>query len=371
VESTTSLHAFADIVGYSQLDAAQQAESQDRLVRILDHSLRDAGVLPDWVVQQDQGDARLLTFPTDADVARVLAMMPRRFQDDLHAHNRITVPHARLRVRLSYVLGPAAAGRIGRTGGAAIKVVRLSNDVQFRQAMKTNPDVYVGVIVDDYLYRNCVQQEFRPDLHPEEYVATHVSDPDKGFEADAWMRLVGRSANEAESLIRMASPTIKEAAGPGRRRRPLTNPLVIAALITGCLGLAGTVITVLANQTSPTATHGSSGAGQSGKTGTTPPTPPSGSSVMEYADWRGGVQVYADNLGTASNLAAIPFNEGVQVACYSPNRSSMSSINKFYLIKSGPWKGAYASANEFTNGGPREDASDPALDPHVRPCPSG
>jgi hypothetical protein len=104
VESTTSLHAFADIVGYSQLDAVQQAESQDRLVRILDHSLRDAGVLPDLVVHQDQGDARLLTFPADADVARVLGVMPRCFQDDLHAHNRITVPQARLRVRLSYVL---------------------------------------------------------------------------------------------------------------------------------------------------------------------------------------------------------------------------------------------------------------------------
>ena len=370
MESTTSLHAFADIVGYSQLDAVQQAESQDRLVRILDHSLRDAGVLPDLVVHQDQGDARLLTFPADADVARVLGVMPRCFQDDLHAHNRITVPQARLRVRLSYVLGSAAVGRIGWTGGAAVKVVRLSNDAKFRQAMKTNPDVYVGVIVDDYLYRNCVQQEFRSDLHPEEYVATHVSDPDKGFEADAWMRLVGRSANEARNLIGTVSPTTKGTDEPAaRRRKLLTNPLVIAALITGCLGLSGSVIGVLANRTPPAAAHGSSGASQPGKTRTS--SPPSDGSVMEYADWRGGVQVYADNNGTASSLAAIPFNEGVEVKCYADNLSGISSINEFYLIDSGAWKGTYASANEFTNGGPRGEASDPNADHRVHPCSSG
>ena len=210
---------FADIVGYSQLDAVQQAESQDRLVRILDHSLRGRRGPAGLVVHQRPGGCSLADVPGRRGCRSGAWRNAAMLQDDLHAHNRITVPQARLRVRLSYVLGSAAVGRIGWTSGAAVKVVRLSNDAKFRQAMKTNPDVYVGVIVDDYLYRNCVQQEFRSDLHPEEYVATHVSDPDKGFEADAWMRLVGRSANEARNLIGTVSPTTKGTDEPAARRR--------------------------------------------------------------------------------------------------------------------------------------------------------
>jgi hypothetical protein len=48
----------------------------------------------------------------------------------------------------------------------------------------------------------------------------------------------------------------------------------------------------------------------------------------------------------------------------------MGSINGFYLIDSGPWKGTYASVNEFTNGGPREGAGDPNTDGRVPSCPA-
>ena len=95
----------------------------------------------------------------------------------------------------------------------------------------------------------------------------------------------------------------------------------------------------------------------------------SGDAVTEYADWSGGVQVYADNRGTASDLDAIPFNQLVKVSCVARNDSGIKSINAFYLIASGLWKGTYASANEFTNGGRRETASDPSIDSRVWSCP--
>lgn len=201
MDSSTSLHAFGDIVGYSRLNAVQQAQSQERFARILDNSLRDAGVSPDSILKQDQGDARLLTFPVGTDVARVLAAMPRHFNDELEAHNRDAAPHARLRVRLSYVMGPAAVGVTGQAGNATIAVVRLSSDRALRQAMKAMQDAYLGMIVDDYLYSQYIRQEFRPDLSPDEYIATHVSDREKDFEADAWIRLVGHPKEAWESLI--------------------------------------------------------------------------------------------------------------------------------------------------------------------------
>jgi hypothetical protein len=96
-----------------------------------------------------------------------------------------------------------------------------------------------------------------------------------------------------------------------------------------------------------------------------------GGSTSEYADWRGGVRVYADDRGGASNAPPIRFDQRVEVSCAAPNDSGMASINKFYKIGSGLWKGTYASANEFTNGGPRGEASDPEIDRRVPGCPAG
>lgn len=62
-----------------------------------------------------------------------------------------------------------------------------------------------------------------------------------------------------------------------------------------------------------------------------------------------------------SDVPPIPFNQRVEVSCEAPNDSGMTSINAFYKIGSGPWKGIYGSANKFTNGGPQEDPADPEI----------
>ena len=122
----SALYAFGDIVGYSKLNARLQEESQDRLARALDRSLAEAGVRPDTVMPQDQGDARLLRFPASTDVAKVLAIMPHYLNGDLLARNEDLAPHARMRVRLSFTMGPAMPGKTGLAGEAPIAVVRLA-----------------------------------------------------------------------------------------------------------------------------------------------------------------------------------------------------------------------------------------------------
>jgi class 3 adenylate cyclase len=199
-----ALYAFADIVGYSRFNARLQAESQDRLSRCLDASLAEARVDPDTARKQDQGDARLLCFPPDADVARVLALMPHYLHGDLLARNEDLAPHAQLRVRLSFAMGPATPGATGLAGEAPITVVRLGNSARFRAAMKSAPQAHCGVIVDDHLYRAYIRQDFRPDMQAGEYVPVRVRDPGKDFDAQAWVRIFGCSPEQAAALLAKA-----------------------------------------------------------------------------------------------------------------------------------------------------------------------
>jgi hypothetical protein len=410
VDESTSLHGFPDIENYSRLNAYQQAEFQEGLAKCIEVSLVDAGVRLDCMRMQDQGDARMLTFPDHLDVSKVLAVMTRRFNDELGAFNRDRAAHARMRVRLAFALGPSAPGRTGQRGIAPITVARLNNAPALRAAMAARPGAYLGVVIDDYLYHQYVAQQFRPDLAIDEYTQTHVSLPDKDFTANAWIRLVGYRADEwladasltrpgttARGAARKRTPRRSGGAGEdngegagddpghggerGRGRRHLTQAAatVVAAMIvagvslviafSGHNGPSGGSPTLSPSVSAshsqpppstatdaPTATSGT----QSPGTG--------GAAFTEYADWGPGVQVYADNRATASNAPVIPFNQPVTVACVAQNDSGIVSINAFYRIVSGPWRGTYASCNEFTNGGARESASDPSIDPRVQPC---
>lgn len=199
-----ALYAFGDIVGYSRFNARLQEESQDRLSKVLDRGLGEAGVRPEVVTPQDQGDARLLSFPPDTDVARVLAIMPHYINSELRARNEDLATHARMRMRLSFTMGPATPGKTGHAGEAPIAVARLVNFSGFRSAMTTATQSNCGVIIDDYLYRSYVQQDFRPDMNAQEYVSVLVSIPEKGFHAAAWVRLFGCYRHQVESLLGLA-----------------------------------------------------------------------------------------------------------------------------------------------------------------------
>jgi hypothetical protein len=197
-----ALYAFADIVGYSQLNARLQKISQNDLLELLNAGLTHAGVRPDQVVPQDQGDARLLWFPGGTDAGRVLAMMPRYVDDVLIGRNQDMAPHARMRVRLSFTMGVAGPGATGLTGNAPVSVVRLGNSVAFRRLMNAAPDAHCGVIMDSYLHGEYVRQAFRPDINPDDYTQVRIFDRDKGFEASAWIMLFGYSGPQVAAMLR-------------------------------------------------------------------------------------------------------------------------------------------------------------------------
>jgi hypothetical protein len=196
-----ALHAFADIVGYSQLPVRLQRVSQDYLATVLDDSMEEAGVLPELVAGQDQGDASLLTFPPDTDVAKVLAVMPRYLNEELLARNEDMAPHARMRLRVAFSMGVSAPGGTGLVGGAPIAVARLVNWPPFRHAMTTAAQAQCGVIMDDHLHAEYVRQRFRPDVSADDYVPVHVSLSDKGFDAPAWVKLFGYSGGQVATLL--------------------------------------------------------------------------------------------------------------------------------------------------------------------------
>lgn len=200
-EPASALYAFADIVGYSRLSARLQKLAQDDLAELLDVSLNEAGIRPEQVEAQDQGDARLLMFPPQAEPGRVLAVMPRHLNDELLARNQDMAPHARTRIRIAFTMGVSLPGATGLAGEAPIAVARLVNWPPFRHAMAAATHAQVGVIIDDHLHGQYVRQRFRADIGSSDYVPVRVSQADKGFDAAAWVRLFGYTAEQVAGLL--------------------------------------------------------------------------------------------------------------------------------------------------------------------------
>jgi hypothetical protein len=196
-----ALYAFADIVSYSRFDARLQEVSQGYLAKVLDDGISEARVSPEDVTWQDQGDARMMKFPASTDVGRVLAMMPRHVNAELLARNQDMVPRARLRIRLAFTMGVSAPGATGLVGSAPIAVARLVNWPPFRRAMTESGRAQVGLIIDDYLFGQFVNQRFRSDNDPGDFTRVRVTDSVKGFDAYAWVKLFGYVGKQAAPLL--------------------------------------------------------------------------------------------------------------------------------------------------------------------------
>jgi hypothetical protein len=67
--------------------------------------------------------------------------------------------------------------------------------------MKKAEEVRCGVIIDSYLHEQCVRQRFRADLDPADRAAAPVSILEKGFEATAWIWLLGRTGEQSRGLL--------------------------------------------------------------------------------------------------------------------------------------------------------------------------
>lgn len=198
------LHGFVDIVGYSRLPVSLQRRSQEYLANLLSEGITRAGISPELVDCQDQGDARMMTFPAGTDAGRVLAEMPRYVHDELLEHNHHMRLPARLRLRMAFTMGVSEPGATGRVGAAPIAVARLADWTRFRRIMGETPEAYVGVIIDEHLYGEYVRQSFRSDMDPRDYAQAHISNPEKTFEADAWVRILRFTGEKVAALLARA-----------------------------------------------------------------------------------------------------------------------------------------------------------------------
>lgn len=90
----------------------------------------------------------------------------------------------------------------------------------------------------------------------------------------------------------------------------------------------------------------------------------------EISDNHLGVAVFSSPSGAAvpnDVPGRIPYGTHVQVVCYAPNSSGMSSVNDFYLVQGGKWDGMFAVADSFANGGPM-GPNPYNIDPKVPEC---
>jgi hypothetical protein len=380
----------SDAEGYSNRPNDDQRDLQNRMADVQHRAALNAGLDLDQAIVQPRGDGNLTAWPPGTSELDLITNYLRELRSELDRLNGTLSKGNRIRMRLAVTTGLVELAAQGIPGQAAIKAALLADSDQLRAALRTARRHSLAVILDDGLFEDVVRTRLRG-LRPEAYKRVTIRDK-YGKDCTAWITVLGAgqpgvSASSSGSPEGDADPPRGDQPGPDssqpgsdrkRRRRRLPVPITVAMI--GAVA----AITAAAIDTAASSSPGSPSAPPSARasvvataskdsptarpsTGTSA-SPGTARTVTEYADWANGVNVYANNQAATSNVRVIPFNQQVEVSCVAPNDSGIESINAFYLIVSGPWTGTYASANEFTNGGARESAADPAIDPRVRSC---
>lgn len=141
----------------------------------------------------------------------------------------------------------------------------------------------------------------------------------------------------------------------------------VAGLLLGWFGSSSDSPTVIREVETATGER-SAGSGERGSQ-----AEPSPEFVVEYADNMNGSPVFAGPEGAVveEGSEVIPYETKVEVICYAKDESGMASVNGYYLIGAGEWKGDYVVADTMTNGGPIGNRTTPGRDPRVKTCETG
>ncbi|MEU1704816.1 hypothetical protein ABZ478_05355 [Streptomyces sp. NPDC005706] len=153
----------------------------------------------------------------------------------------------------------------------------------------------------------------------------------------------------------------------GTGRRPGWLPAVVVALIGAIGAILAAVLPSALSDDEAKSPAGESPSAAAPHTGSANPSGPGSAGVSptgtstesarrtwkEIADRNDGVPVFSSASGAnAEGRNRIPLGTEVPVSCVAVNRSGMASVNAWYVIADGPWKGLYAPANTFANGDP-------------------
>ncbi|MFI5836920.1 hypothetical protein ACIA5A_24900 [Micromonospora sp. NPDC051300] len=179
-----------DMERYSRRGNLQQYEAQQDFRRLLHEAAALVGLdRTQWRTQQ-AGDGELAILPREVPEARIIGRFVPELNRRLRRYNDSRVAAARIRLRVAVHEGLVHLdGANGFPGSAVVFVSRLCDAQPVRRALAAFPDAGVALVVSDGIYRDVVC-EYPEEMRPERFRRVLVSQPDKGFEAAAWLHVV-------------------------------------------------------------------------------------------------------------------------------------------------------------------------------------
>jgi hypothetical protein len=141
-------------------------------------------------LHEDTGDGWLALLDARTETVGALSIVSEHFPAALREHNASCSEGERLRLRVVVHDGKVAVDEQGATGHVPSYAARLLNSSKLRECLTLTTAPLV-VCVSDQVFQNDVRQQ--PSRLPEGvvFVPIRISEPEKGFEAQAWVHAPG------------------------------------------------------------------------------------------------------------------------------------------------------------------------------------
>jgi hypothetical protein len=177
-----------DVQRYSGRNARRQLGIQAELSRLLNDAAESAGLDRSRWERQPGGDGELAVLPHQVDLVAVV----RRFVDELALaladHNDDYAPERQIRLRVAMHMDPLSTGELGYAGPALIVLNRLLDSQPVRDALVTNPDAGLALILSESVYTKAVTAELGG-LRPSQFTPVAVNLPTKNFHQNAYIHI--------------------------------------------------------------------------------------------------------------------------------------------------------------------------------------
>lgn len=169
-----------DVKNYSANNDVGQGRVQEDLLAVLDEAATRAGVARSEWIRQPKGDEELALIPVEQG-ARLVDGFCAQLAAALREHNRAGTV---MRLRLAIDVGLVRLSANGFAGRTPINASRLVGAKPLRDALDSDPDADLVVMLSDEMYRQWVQGGHcatQPDWF------RHVPVAEKEYAADAWI----------------------------------------------------------------------------------------------------------------------------------------------------------------------------------------
>lgn len=179
-----------DIVGYSTRSAPEKDLVQERLRAMMGRVLADLDLRIDQTHHQSTGDGLDVFLPVAVELHRALPATIQAWERHLVTDNE-RYTH-RMRLRVSFAVGPVWPAAIGLSGSTIVEVARLLDAQPLRQAIIDHPDADVAALVSDQLHQYVIG-EGHVGLDP--HLFTRVDVKQKEYHRPAWLWVAGESCD--------------------------------------------------------------------------------------------------------------------------------------------------------------------------------